>query len=228
MAILTGQIAKFAFGGALPSGEIWNCNIMLATQGAEVFQSPGDLTLLLPPLTDWFLRPASSIQPAATLTFAKLNQINRGPVGVGLPGGKYTNAGTSVGIEFTPPKVGAGFGDKIPQQLTNVLSWHTDVARGPGAHGRIYPPTTFNLGGGTSIGADGRISLAHAQAMADSGQRFLAELNNATVNLTACVYSHKYNVAQPVSRVSCGRVVDEQRRRRNQLGEDRQFAAAAV
>lgn len=221
MGELTGQLAKLQFGGTLPGGEIWNSNIFLATQGSEVFDSPGDLTLLLPPLRDWFGRSTSMIQPTAVLTFVKLNQINKAT-------GKYANAGDSVGVLLVPPQASGGVGEQVPQQLTAALTWHTDIARGRASHGRIYPPSTFNLGGGSTLGADGRMTTQAAKGMADSGQELLAEINNATVNLTACVWSQVGQVARAIERVSCGRIVDDQRRRRNHLLEDRQFATAAV
>lgn len=173
------------------------------------------------PLSDWFIRAASFIQLGAKLEYVKFNLIDKAT-------GHYTNQGETIESLFSPLVVHDG-GVQIPNQLTQAITLHSDVSRGRGSKGRFYPPSSFmSTGGTTNIGADGRISAANAKATADSAQELISELNAAASSFNAVVWSQLAQQARAVEKVSVGRVVDTQRRRRSSLDEDRQFATADV
>jgi hypothetical protein len=189
----------------------------------EAIVTPGDLNPAdyLTALSDWFKRPASMIQPTATLDFIKANRLDKLTQ-------RYLNGGASFTHTLAPAVLSAGLGENIPSQLTSAITLHTDLARGRMSKGRIFPPSTFNTGGGSTIGTNGIMTSAAAQGMADSAQELLAEINSVSQTWTVVVWSQAAQGAHGVDRVSCGRVVDTQRRRRNQLDESRVFAASNV
>lgn len=221
MGILTGNLHKVVFGGKLTVNEQWACSLHMATQGVETSEDGGNVLAFDPVVKDWFERAASHLNKAATLEYVKCNQIDRVT-------GLYVNQSeTFVGF-YNPILVPSPLGSNDPPQNSIALTWHTDLNRGRASKGRIYPPSSTGYGSGTWMGPDGLLAGSQAQECADSAQEFLAEMNNATVNLTAVVWSRIAQQARAIERVSCGRAVDTQQRRRKSLDESRVFAIAAV
>lgn len=221
MGILTGELHKLVFGGTLATNDTWACSIHMATQDAETELDFPALSLVRPPLVDWFARGTSFLNQSATLDFIKLNKVNRAD-------GKYTDS-TDANTLFNDPVLVAGGGHGYgPPQLSMALTWHTDIVRGRASKGRIYPPSSDQNVGTPLVDIAGHVDAAMALAAANSAQELLAELNNATTNLTCCVWSQVGQQARAIERVSVGRVIDTQRRRRSQLDEVRVFATAAV
>lgn len=221
MGILTGNLHKLVFGGILAGEETWACSIYMATQGAEVSEDGGNVLAFEQPIKDWFLRIPSGINQVARLDYLKCNQVNKAD-------GKYVNQAETFQGFYEPPVAADGGMLVAPPQISTALTWHTDKARGRNSKGRIYPPSTHGQGLGTWMGPDGLLNQNYALGMADSAQELLAELNNATTNLTAVVWSQIAQEARAIERVSCGRTVDTQLRRRRNLPEARVFATAAV
>lgn len=221
MGVLTGELGKLVFGGRLAVDETWACSIHFCTGTIETL----DDSILLPgyeaPLRDWFTRQYSYIAANATLDYIKFNQVNKSD-------GKYTASGESNTLVLAVPAVG-GLGTKnTPPQLTQAVTWHTDVDRGRASKGRIYPPGNIFLADGAAMGSDGLTNQGFTGLMADSYQELLSELNAVSAEATACVWSQVGQTARAIERVSVGRVIDTQKRRRKNLGEERVFATAAV
>lgn len=145
--------------------------------------------------------------------------------------GKYL-PGTEAGIvDDGPIVVGSRNAGRPAPQLATVATLETGTKRGLAHYGRCYlPPLEF------FVDADGRISQARAQAIADGFRDWLqgldlAQGNPGTILETLMVYSalKTTDVRAPVGRavtgISVGRVIDTHRSRRESLEEDRQTAA---
>jgi hypothetical protein len=219
MTVMTGALYKVVWGGKLNQTDEWACSIHMASDvpnpGTDITES------LQPPIHDWFSRADTLIQAGANLEFVKCNEVNRAD-------GKYSLQVTHQ--SFWNPII-SGPGDsarRVPGQLTQVISLHTAISRGRGAHGRFFPPTAYSIGLSNKLDDTGRVEAGIAKLMADSAQELLSELAAAATPRIPVVWSQAGQVAQSVIRVSCGRVIDTQRRRRSSLDEDRQFATAEV
>lgn len=221
MGILTGELHKLVFGGVLAGTETWSCSIHMGTDGAETENDHQAMLDMRLPIEDWFKRPGTAINPSARLNFIKLNKVNKAD-------GKYADGTDSQTLFFEPMVSPTGSSVSSPPQMTQALSWKTDIMRGRASKGRIYPPTSCLPNGTGSAGPDGLMTLESTQVMADSAQELLAELNNATTNLTCVVWSQVGQVMRAIEFVNCGRVVDTQQRRRRNLPELRVSALAPV
>ncbi len=131
------------------------------------------------------------------------------PVTVELPG---IADGSAVGI--------------IPQS-TVVLSLRSGFTLGKGNYGRMYLPHSTT---GTETGTP-RSSVAIASGFADHAAEWLSEfVTDINAETTATVFPAIMSQAagtpsKGVTQVAVGRVTDTQRRRRNRLDEDYQFAS---
>lgn len=221
MGILTGELHKLVFGGSLCASEQWACSIHMMTAGVETEDDAAAIALMVAPIYDWFGRQASHINQQARLEWIKLNKINK-------PDGLYADAGSA--NTLYPGTVGLPAPANIsgPPQITQVISFNTDIARGRGSKGRIYPPTVSGDSGGSFVETNGLTNLGRTLEMADSGQELLAELNNVVGNLTCVVWSQIGQVGRAIETVRVGRIVDTQRRRRNNLNESYVSATAPV
>lgn len=101
----------------------------------------------------------------------------------------------------------------IPQQ-TCVVSLLTDLARGRGNRGRIYPPPQA-----AGVTVTGGIAPSNQQTFADNAAALINSVQTA-LGAPVCVGSELANTLRPVTRVEVGRVIDTQRRRRGAISED--------
>jgi hypothetical protein len=150
----------------------------------------------------------------AKLDWLKCNRI--------APDGTYAEAGVTHERLYTPGILGPN-GEGVPTILTCCWSWRTARSRGPGSHGRIYPPVS--LGPGPSM----IIPTADVTDLLTAAKDFLGVLaapNFPEVGngFAVCVVSDQ-DVIEPVTRVTVGNVIDVQRRRKNQLAETYQSFA---
>lgn len=220
MAVLTGPIFKLVFGGTMPGLDEWSCSMILAGEVAN----PSLVATAVdykPAFTAWWGRASSSIAPGATLEYVKFNQINKSD-------GKYTSSGTSDTALYAPALIGNPTSFKLPNQCTQAVTLHSELSRGRGSKGRFYPPTTTFDGTSQTLGTDGRVGAVWSKGEADSAATLLNAINAIAVNLSVVVWSQIGQAAHGVEKVSVGRVVDTQRRRRSSLDEDRQFATATI
>lgn len=228
MGVLTGELHKLVFGGSLATTEQWACSIHMMTQGAETANDSLWIELMQAPIKAWFERVGSGINGSARLEFIKLNRINKGPVGLNLPGGHYADPAASNTRFLSPAGLPHAQCGNAPPQLSQVVSFTTDILRGRASKGRIFPPTTVMIANSDIVGSNGQVFPAETTLMANSAQVLLAELNNATTNLTAAVWSNIGQVGRAIETVRVGRVVDTQRRRRANVSEDYIAASAPV
>jgi hypothetical protein len=134
------------------------------------------------------------------------------------PDGRYPAAGNSISSLMSTPQPGAGPGFGYPQ-LTTVVTLNTALLRGKGSVGRMFlPPTSL------PIQADGRLATSVAQLVATASASLITDLNGL-LDGDVSVFGGGEGGTGPgsqrdVTSVRVGRVVDTQRRRRNQLSED--------
>lgn len=220
MAVLTGPIFKLAFGGAMPGGDEWSCSLILAGEVPTPTMEAAAVDYKVP-VSAWFSRSDTSINMGCSLEYVKFNQINKSD-------GKYTDTTGSDTAIISPAILPTSGSDKVPNQLTQAITIHSEISRGRGSKGRFYPPTTCFSGTTSGIGTDGRMSASWTKMMADSAAELINDINALAVNLSVVVWSQVGQAAHGVETVSCGRVVDTQRRRRSSLIEDRQFATDPI
>lgn len=205
----------------MPGLDEWSCSLILAGEVASPTLE-ADAAEFKVPIKAWFDRTASAINSGVTLEYVKFNQINKSD-------GKYTSTSASDTFILSPVSTSPlAQAARVPNQNTQAITLHSDLARGRGSKGRFYPPTTSHNGSTMKMDADGRMDLVFTKALADSAEQLLNDINALAVNLSVVVWSQVGQSAHGVEKVSCGRVVDTQRRRRNSLEEDRQFATDPI
>lgn len=209
-------IKVVASGTLFQAGEIWSTSWSMAdpntSNDAEDVDRP---EAFADAITAWFQRETSWISPNAVLDRVKVNLVG--------PDGRYVSQGDTVEVEI-PDVPGGSAGQTLPPQCTCAVSLLSDRRRGPGSHGRFYPPLA-----GTPVQSDGKIQAAVAKSMADSASQLVRALADAggttalagpgplrVVNASA-VGAGRFDL---VTRVRVGRVVDTIQRRRNALTEE--------
>lgn len=133
---------------------------------------------IVPELIAWFKRTGTHISPAASLRWAKFNLIG--------PDGKYVESETIL-TELTPQR-GSGGSDTtvmtFPAQVSLAVTLETGASRGYANRGRMFLPCPF-----VSLGANGLISTAQTQEVAESTKTFL---NNVTDNVVSGLGSYSF------------------------------------
>jgi hypothetical protein len=131
--------------------------------------------------------------------------------------------------EFEPGEfVGQAAGVQYPPQVALVVTT-VGPDRGPGRFGRFYLP-----GPNKPLGADARISIAHAQEYVTVATTFLKSLSDS-IDLEALQSAEGLNISpgppgsptgtrQTVDHVEVGRVYDTLRNRRKSLLEERELS----
>lgn len=227
MTRLTGRLVKLTWGGKLFNGESWSCSLHMMSSAQQPFTIPAASFKL--PIGDWMSRATSKLNPYAVLEFIKANEVHKTTV-VGVhKAGQYVSQGDPNNVVVSPALAGMG-AYASPGQLSVAVTTRTGITRGRGSHGRFYPPSSV-----LQVEADGRLSGVDPLGIANSAQELLSELNAAArVGVSAgdeylcSVWSQVGGFGETINRVSCGKVVDTQRRRRAQLNEENIFAVAAV
>ena len=215
------QHHRVTFGGELSEysptapDEIWACNVNVTGRNAESFDEEAYLDAIVPHLSAWFASPEARMSNLATLTYVKCNQID--------PDGKYSDTGHTHRRDITPKVQGAA-GPVDPDIISIALSWTTGVARGPGAHGRIYPPNA-------TVGPSGKMTVtpADAQTLATGAKNLLTLLGNADNDGPSLfpVIASKVNATNTtITGVKVGNVKDVQRRRKSAMHEVYTYLAA--
>lgn len=164
----------------------------------------------------WFPKTVAStgcqIISEAKLTSIKLNRIGTD--------GLYMDPEPKEWVYTTP--ISGGGSSRPPGQLSHVVTLRGLNERARAGKGRMYIPTTDPCG---SVGTDGRLSAANALDQAEGVATLLHALDDAYlaagVNAVAGIASKTGSGAfQALRNLSCGRVVDTMRSRRNKLDED--------
>lgn len=214
---------RVSFGGTLAEGvngdvdEIWACNINVTPASGNTFDVEAYLDQMSPALKGWFGAGQNGLASDSTLDYVKVNQVGAD--------GKYVDPTFTHRRDYTPGVVG-GASPVNPQILSVCLSWVTGKLRGPGSHGRIYPP---NMTFGTATGM--LIPQADQDKAAAAGVKLLQTLNNASNSpfrpgplasyiIGIPVVSSAINGTNtPIIACRVGNVKDVQRRRKNALRE---------
>lgn len=214
---------KVTFGGRIYGDQdIWNCGL---TVGAENFDfkwstiDPSDMGTgtIATAIKSWFARQDTGIGPDAKLEWVKFAIIGTdGKYATGGDGYEYNETLDFAGISGG----GSPYGSlPVAPQLTVALTMETNVRRGAGRFGRIYPPLTGNP---SSIGLDS-FPVAKAQSfktlISEINEEFstIFDLNEYGVIVASNVGEGKN---ARVTSVKVGQVIDTQRRRRNNIPEN--------
>nr|CRY96425.1 hypothetical protein [uncultured prokaryote] len=126
--------------------------------------------------------------------------------------GKYFEGGNSVDFLRETPLVG----NAAPgyPQIALVISMRTQRSRGRGSNGRMYLPSS------TLPNQDeGLIAASTAASVATAGALFVADVNDVGLGAASVFSTISPPLVEPITGVRVGRVMDTQRRRRNQLPE---------
>ena len=209
------------FNGTGLAPEVWNCNVRgLPDAGSDkdINGEHDTLENIAPLLSQWFNAGSSNMRFDATLEWVKLNQIG--------PDGKYVKPVTFV-HDYAPVVTGGSASPTMPPILTLAFSWTTARSRGPGSHGRIFPPY-FLPTDATDV-----VATATRDAAMASANKLLCAIA-ATPNthpgtnfrgMNPMVIS-KTGVAETITGIRVGSVIDVQRRRKNQIIE--QYSSMAM
>lgn len=112
--------------------------------------------------------------------------------------------------DFTETVHQATANDPLPSQCALVISWKTGRA-GKSYRGRTY---IGSLNRGILDGGDVLVNPSSVSAVADAAGTLITAMEAA--NAPVAVWSRKHVVTTQVTGINVGRVVDTQRRRRNQ------------
>lgn len=210
------SFTRVTFGGknlVLP-GEQWSCNV-------SVVEPVGDFGSLSNPdaylaairtaLGTWFQSAAALIPTTFTLEYVKANGI--------LPNGSYEDKTVTHEWFYSPILAGtATVVGSLPPILSVAYSWTTAKMRGPGSHGRIYPPNTAQ-----TISPNGALTIAGANITQDvaAAKALLTALASAGATAATPVIASKVGSGSvtPITGVRVGNVVDVQRRRKSAIPE---------
>lgn len=212
-----------AFGGTLPNNEEWSITARVLQPGLSVpiaeesldtyLRGPGNPTPggIATGFAGIFNGSSMGVHPSNRLTWAKANNIGAD--------GKYTSDVTHV-WDYPSPIIGGGANTALPPMCSVAWSWSTSLrTRGPASKGRLYPP---NNGIAAAAGGDGIITPAMQATQLTAARAFLTMLAQGSGAITAqpVLISTVSDAWAPIDRVRIGRVVDVQRRRKNQITEN--------
>lgn len=196
--------------GTLTQSEIWACSISMM-HGTEL---DGPIPLPMTWLNEiqagvktWFQSANAMISTKSQLTYLKANTIG--------PNGKYLDPTTANTYTYSVPGVGS-VAPTTPSICSCCLSWTTPRLRGPGSHGRIFPPNNATSGAATLI-----INSTVQGNLITSSKALLTVLQNLSGTQTGmpCIASNVDGTIQPITGVRIGNVLDVQRRRKDALRE---------
>lgn len=216
------QNLKITFGGKLHQrNEIWTNGITLGHEDKDFDGFPEQIDRnsyndIVQNIKDWFQRNSSRISNGATLEWVKFAVVGTDGKYAATSDGNYA---LNVTYDFDP--IYGADASTIAPQLSVALTMETDVRRGAGRYGRIYPPLTGTPGG------DGYDQYTTERAESfkellddinDSSDGLIGAADNAPRVVIASAVGQGRNAS--VKRVKVGRVIDTQRSRRNAMVED--------
>lgn len=150
--------------GGVNGTEIWTCGIRFYGGAAGIPTRAQLVTAVeacLPLVRTWFAGPGSTSASAATLTTLKLNYINAQ--------GKQPEQNTVL-ADYAAPVPGL-VTDQVPFYQSFALTFRTDLRRGRGHSGRIFPPCVS-----APIGTDGYVAANSANNMSSLAGALLNNL----------------------------------------------------
>lgn len=117
-------------------------------------------------------------------------------------------------VEYLRPVPVNGAGGTSYPQIALVLSLRTARSRGYASNGRMYLPSAHPI-----VAGDGLISAANASNSAAGGAAFIGAVNDVGLGVASVMSTVGTGRVEAITGVRVGRVMDTQRRRRNQLPE---------
>lgn len=199
------------WGGKLPGNETWSNGVRMRRKtGTTVITDAASLLVGVgAALVAFHGRSGTKVASGAKLSYVKVNAIDLD--------GTYLDKGATTQAAYADV---AGFGGVVatpPNQLACAVTWTTGFSRGPAHSGRFFLPTPS-----LTLGTDGLVALADAQAISGSVDTLLTDLNNVNANFELAVFSRKAGAAgnRRITGNLVGRVLDTQRRRRRSLIEN--------
>lgn len=199
------------FGGKISNTgrepEIWQCGVRGKAQdggGHTIGDNDQDvLNHVDQGVRSWWTGPGNMTNAYCTLEWVKLNAIG--------PDGKYANSETLVS-DFTP--LPGTRNSSMPSWLSVCFEWRTARGRGPGSHGRIFPPIALDPTPHDVV--DGSLQDALLLSAKDL-LRGLEVPEGATLSgFAPCVVSQT-GVAEPITHAVVGDKIDYISKRRNAL-----------
>lgn len=206
------NLYRLVMGGRLFSTEQWSCTLHVNSTPVQVgpLVTTGGVGKAC---IDLVQNPAAKFSPGTKLDFVKFNRID--PVTA-----KYADNGPTVEIQqlaMGTPDAGTAY----PAQVACVATLRTFLTRGRGHAGRIYIPVE-DVGVANTTG---EISSVTADGIAVAVATFIGAVNTALPGGKVCVYSKVGQVANDVTSVDVGVIMDTMRSRRTSLLEKYENAA---
>lgn len=198
---IAGHLHKIVFGGPMAVSESWSCSVHYLSPVAGNL----DLVFVKQDILQKWIDPSGLINGLAKLSFVKANEIS--PVT-----GKYLSAAAPNDVEFDPVD-GANPTTRVPPQLTVALTTRASITRGRGHAGRFYLPTSM-----TGVDATGKLNAGQLTGFVTHWASMLSTLNTEFGG-NCVIYSKIGQVANFITTLAVGDVVDTQRRRRKSLVE---------
>lgn len=212
------QILKVTFGGTLFNGkEIWSNGINMGHEDKDVdldtFMTSKEAYLndIAAHVRDWFTDTRSGISNVAKLEWVKIAVVGTD--------GKYV--GDPLIFDFATPYTGPFERSSLPAQCTVALSMKTEIRRGPGRDGRIYPPVSGEVdkANGTDLVPDQKMEgfKDFIEGLNLVGLRDLS--NDFYVIVASTGGKSGVPLNAKVTSVRVGNVIDTMRSRRNAFKE---------
>lgn len=211
----TRPFIRATFGGTTASGgDIWSCNFSIADYGTTPTAFPDFFETVSDRIEDLALAVSNYISDVATKVpdDVTLGYLKLAPIGTD---GKYLFAAT----EYEISDYGSQAGPYVPQaSMVNTLV--SDKWKDPGKYNRFYLPF------GTAAGGVWCMNDVEQQSYVSALRVFILALNTVLEGaaedgpgLVSVVSDTALGYISPVMSVRVGRIIDTQRRRRNQLSE---------
>jgi hypothetical protein len=165
---------KISFGGTLgdPPLEVWSNSVRFRVSGsvptAPQLQSIADACA--PSIAAWISRGSSGIRTAVKGTYVKASWIQAN--------GKQRDANTAQ-HDFSATEAKGSYTGAGLWVSTYCLTFRTDIKRGRGHSGRIYPP----MAGVLPAAGDPYVNVGEASNMANSGAVLLTNLDGQIANV---------------------------------------------
>lgn len=210
------------WGGTLGVNEIWQCGVKFApTDQSDIFSGAFDnidINDIKAALTTWFNSGAAGAQVGSLAHFGwvKLAVLD-------VDGEyKFEPKLAPVVPAITPSAPSNG-----PPQTAYVVTLQSGETLGHANYGRFYVPVPSMTVGAT---ADGLMTQTQANAARDAAKTMInsvnGEIDTVGINTRPAIYSKiGAGTTKVVSRISVGRALDTQRRRRNHLVESPNYVA---
>lgn len=207
-------------GGALPGNEIWQTGMRWCPG-----DNPSDATLvgnLASIGVEDIYDDAAAIISGASYQWPAETSIAWAKVAAVDTAGEYLT--DAILYQDPSPTVGVHSGVTFPNQIALAVTTWSGQRLGKGNYGRMYWPAPFAV-----LDSGGRISSAYATVyaglFADLVDAWSGEVGTVSVPGYAAIMSQAVGTpTKKIEAIRVGRVLDTQRRRRNNVAEDFEIA----